>query len=58
MSFEATAEGTRVTWTTTVLLELPLAADLVTRVLVAPVLRLVFDRILQACARDLASTAA
>jgi uncharacterized protein YndB with AHSA1/START domain len=54
MTFEPTSEGTRVSWTTTVQLKVPLVADLATRALVAPVLRLVFDRILRACARDLA----
>ncbi|MCZ8379671.1 SRPBCC family protein [Mycobacterium sp. CPCC 205372] len=53
MEFTPVAGGTLITWTTRVQVALPVAADAVTRILVAPVLRLVFGRILAACAGDL-----
>lgn len=49
----AEAGATVVTWTTRVQVAVPVAAGTVTRLLVKPVLTLVFRRILAACARDL-----
>lgn len=53
MTFTPVPGGTRVTWTTVVEVALPVAADTFTRLLIRPVLVLVFGRILAACARDL-----
>lgn len=56
MTFEPAGVGhTLVTWTTRVEVALPVAAALVTRLAVKPVLRLVFRRILSACAKSLAA---
>ncbi|WP_419993945.1 SRPBCC family protein [Streptomyces boninensis] len=54
MTFAEVPEGTRVTWTTTVEIKLPVAAGLATRVVARPLLGLVFGRILRACAGGLA----
>lgn len=53
MTFDPVHCATLVTWTTRVEVALPFAAGPMTRVLVKPVLTLVFKRILAACARDL-----
>ncbi|WP_285030747.1 SRPBCC family protein [Mycolicibacterium sp. lyk4-40-TYG-92] len=59
MTFEVDDAGhTVVTWTTRVQMALPFAAGAATRILVKPVLRHVFRRILAACARDLETSAA
>jgi hypothetical protein len=54
-TFTSVAGGTRVTWSTTVEVRIPLAAGIITRVAVKPLLTWVFGRILRAGAKELAT---
>ncbi|UGT54063.1 SRPBCC family protein [Nocardia asteroides] len=55
MTFTATPGGTRVLWTTTSEVGLPLLAGPVTRLLAKPLISRVFGQILDKCAEDLAA---
>lgn len=55
MTFTATSGGTRVVWTTTSEVSVPLLAGPVTRLLAKPLIGRVFGQILDKCAEDLAA---
>lgn len=54
MTFTPDGDGTRVVWTSRVEMKIPIAADVATKVLVKPLLVLVFGSILRLCERQLA----